>query len=471
MAKPTPEQLAKINKFAKEPLSADDVYVHKFRLIGTKFMQNRNLQIDRSLLDRYLPFVENGDVVQIADHSFGGGGGFINVNSLVTLPFGRFFEGNIVHDGQNYQLDGSMYMKAGQKTYVGDFTTDDINQQLDAGILHDNSVSISWGFSECSICHNDIRDYEQCRHWPGKFYDVDGGARREQCFVIAKPAPPPREDNSTMIENSIVCAGAYPDAGVLSAKPSNNEGECGKPLTSLNNIADLKLVNKETPVFCCLSSTSATFQIESGFERSAGELHYLYHEMYSDGELPEGWTMAKLTQAHKDVVKRIFDEGNLHVMTDALDGSLNDSLKAKSKKGSEGSMMTTEEKQAFDKLTADNTQLKTDLTAKDTTIAELTAKVDELTPQAELGKKYREDTIENAIKAGIRDQGNEFDEDAFREMFKELDIEKVKSFAEKWEASAVAKLKGTQHTEGANLDLPNGEKLQDVDPGLYKVGR
>lgn len=464
MAKPTPEQLAKINRFAKEPLSDDDVYVHKFRLIGTKFMQNRNLQIDRSLLDRYLPFVENGDVVQIADHSFGG---FFNTN--ITLPFGRFFEGNIVHDGQNYQLDGSMYMKAGQKTYVGDFTTDDINQQLDAGILHDNSVSISWGFSECSICHNDIRDYEQCRHWPGKFYDVDGGARREQCFVIAKPAPPPREDNSTMIENSIVCAGAYPDAGVLSASQSEPSGKTGK--LNLNNIADLKLVNKDTPVFCCLSSTSATFQIEGENLRDASELHQLYHSMYSDGELPEGWTMAKLTQKHKEVVKELLDIGHDHFMIDALDGSLNDTLKAKSKKGSEGSMMTTEEKQAFDKLTADNTQLKTDLTAKDTTIAELTAKVDELTPQAELGKKYREDTIENAIKAGIRDQGNEFDEDAFREMFKELDIEKVKSFAEKWETSAVAKLKGTQHTEGASLDLPNGEKLQDVDPGLYKVGR
>ena len=463
MAKPTPEQMAKINRFAKTPLDADNVHVHKFRMIGTGYIPSRFLTFDASLMDKYLANIENGDVVQIADHSFGG------YSDNVTLPFGRFFEGEIVQDGGKVQLDGSMFMPSGAKTYINDFTTDDISSQIDAGILHDSSVSVTWGFSECSICHNDIRDYEQCRHWPGRYYDIDGGAQRVLCTVIAKPRPV--NDNSMMIENSIVCAGAYPDAGVLSVKQSEPSGKTGK--LNLNNIADLKLVNKDAPVFCCLSSTSATFQIESENLRDASELHQLYHSMYSETELPEGWTMAKLTAKHKECVKELLDAGHDHLMQDALDGTLNEDLKAKSTKGSESIVaMTDEEKQAFEKLTADNAQFAIDLKAKDTEVAKLQAKVDELTPLADLGAKYREDTIETALKSGVRDQGNEFKEETFKKMFANLSIEEIKEMGEAWETSALAKLGVPEgHTKGDELKLPGGELKQAVNPELYKVGR
>ena len=466
MAKPTPEQLAKINMMAKVPLTADEVYVHKFRLIGTEFIPSRFLKFDLSALEKYLQDAQNGDTVQIFDHTFGN-----SWVEKVTVQFGRFFDAEFVQENGETHLDAWWYMKAGTPTYVPEYNTDVIDQQINSGILHDSSVGVSWGFSQCSICGNDIRDYENCKHWPGKYYDLDGGARRELCYVIAKAAPPPRVDNSHMPENSLVCAGAYPSAGALSESNRQTSGK-DAPIR-LNNIADLKLVNKDAPVFCCLSSTSATFQITSENLRDASELHQLYHSMYSETELPEGWTMAKLTQKHKEAVKELLDAGHEHLMQDALDGTLNEALKAKSTKGSEPKMaMTDEEKQAFEKLTTDNAQFAIDLKAKDTEVTELKAKVDELTPQAELGKKYREDAIELAIKSGIRDQGNEFDEATYREMFTALDIEKVKSFAEKWEASALAKLGIPEgHTKGEGLNLPGSELKQAVDPELYKVGR
>lgn len=466
MAKPTEAQLAKINRFAKTPLSADDVHVHKFRLIGTGYIPSRFLQFDASLMDRYLANIENGDVVQIADHSFGNG--FVE---KITLPFGRFFEGELVSDADKLQLDGSMFMTKNAKTYIQDFTTDDISQQIDAGILHDSSVSVSWGFSECSICHNDIRDYEQCRHYPGRYYDIEGGAQRALCTVIAKPRP--ANDNSCMIENSIVCAGAYPDAGVLSVNQNEPSGKTGK--LNLNNIADLKLVKKDAPVFCCLSSTSATFQIESENLRDASELHQLYHSMYSETELPEGWTMAKLTAKHKEAVKELLDAGHDHLMADALDGTLNEALKAKSTKGSE-TIVDEKEKLALEgqinALTKENEQFKTDLAAKETEIAELTAKVDELTPQAELGKQYREDAITAALASGVRDIGNDFEEETYKKMFAALSIDEIKAIGEKWEASALARLGiPDSKTKGENIDLPGEGFKQTVDPELYKVGR
>lgn len=468
MARPTPEQLSKINKFAKTPLSADDVYVHPFRLLGTGYIPSRYLQFDPSLLEIYLNNVNNGDVAQIADHSFGNG--FIE---KITLPFGRFFEGELVADGDKVQLDGSMFMPQGAKTYIQDFTTDDISQQIDAGILHDSSVSVSWGYSECSICHNDIRDYEQCRHYPGRYYDVEGGAQRVLCTVIAKPRPV--NDSSCMIENSIVCAGAYPDAGVLGLSTNGEKPSKTENMVKLNNIADLKLVNKDAPVFCCLSSTSATFQIESESLRDASELHQIYHQMYSEAELPEGWTMAKLTAKHKEAVKELLDAGHEHLMADALDGTLNEALKAKSMKGSE-IIVDEKEKLALegqiDALSKENEQFKTDLAAKDTEITELKAKVDELTPQAELGKQYREDTIAAALASGVRDIGNDFEEETYKKMFAALSIDEIKAIGEKWEASALARLGiPDSKTKGENIDLPGEGFKQTVDPELYKVGR
>ncbi len=471
MAKPTPEQLAKINALAKETLSADQVYVHNYRLLGTKFIPSHALQFDRALLDIYLSNVLSGDVVQIADHAFNSGLNGIIPRSPV-LPYGRFFDGQIVQDGEDYALDGSMYMVAGLPTYIQGMTTDDLNKMLDSGTLKDSSVSAMWGRSECSICHNDIRDYENCKHMPGRFYNVN--EQQVQCYVIAKPAPPPRKDNSQIYENSDVVAGAYPDAKTFSAKPpSEPSGKTGK--LNLNNIADLKLVNKDAPVFCCLSSTSATFQIEGENLRDASELHQLYHDMYSETELPEGWTMAKLSQKHKESVKELLDAGHDHLMQDALDGTLNEALKAKSKKGSENQVDEKEklalEKQIAD-LTAEKDQFALDLETKDTEIADLKTKVDELTPQAELGTKYREDVIATALASGVRDQGTDFKEETFKKMFANLSIDEVKEMGEAWEKSALAKLGvPPSRTKGEDLNLPGGELKQTLDPELYKVGR
>lgn len=466
MAKPTEAQLAKINRFAKTPLGVDDVHVHKFRMLGTEYIPSRYLNFDESLLRIYLGDVNNGDVVQIADHSFGNG--FIE---KITLPFGRFFEGELVADGAKLQLDGSMYMPKGSKTYVEGFTTDDISQQIETGILHDNSVSVTWGYSECSICHNDIRDYEQCRHYPGRYYDIEGGAQRVLCTVTAKPRP--INDNSMMIENSIVCAGAYPDAGVLSGLPVNNSKPAPNDnMVKFDNIADLKLAKKDSTVFCSLSSTSATFQVESENLRDASELHQIYHDMYFEEELSAGWTMAKLSQKHKECVKELLDAGHEHLMSDALDGTLNETLKSKSKKGSETMAMTEEEKQVMAKLTADNEQFKTDLGKKDGEIADLKAKVDELTPQAELGKQYREDVVTAALASGVRDKGNDFEEESYKKMFAALTVEEIKAMGEKWEASALEKLGVSESkTNSANMGLPGEDEKPAIDPSLYTVGR
>lgn len=484
MPKAKPEHLAGINRFAKEPLTADEAYVHKFRMIGTRFMPSRCLQIDESLLPIYKAFIDNGDVVQIADHSFGGW------NNGITMPFGRYFASEIVTDSNGVkQLDGLMYMKAGQKTYVSDFTTDDINSQLDSGILSDSSVSIGWGKSQCSICGNDIRDYENCPHWPGETYKVNGVDML--CFIIAKPADPGMVDRSIMIENSLVCAGAYPDAGHIPLSLSmqgNQQTEQEQGYQELNNMADLKLVKQDAPVFCLFSSNDAKVLVEPGSKRSAAESHSLYHQLYQglsdNGSLPNGWTMTKLVASHTEAVKELSTSNQQHELKDALDGTLPAGLK-KLSKGSDHVELQQIVRTALG-LGADaeitpeaiagalsaaklsvETSVRTALGIKPEAV--LSESLASVVKDAEQGRQYRLDVIETALASGTRDQGNDFKTETFKKMFDALSIDEIKAMGASWETSAVVKLGLVRHSDDGTPELPEKGEALNHDDECYSM--
>ncbi len=465
LAKATAEQLKLINKFAKEPLTEENTYVHGFRLIGTRLITDRYLKLDKSLLDVYLQDILNGDVVQIADHTLGGIKSWFNL----TLPFGRFFDGRLVEDGDITHLDGWMYMKAGQKTYVEPFTTDDISEQLDAGTLDDSSVGIAWDVSECSICGNDIRDYENCQHWPGKTYKVNG--KELLCYVIAKPAPG-ELSRAYMAENSLVGVGAYPDAGHLS-KDGLGPPEKGK-YQKVNTMMELKLVPKEEPVFCLFSAGSAEILIESGQEPDAARSHDMCHMMYKDG-LPAGMSMRQLTQKHTETVEKLIMDQE-HYLEDALDGTLPGQLKAKSKRKEETHLdakiiemltslgitykegETTPEElsvQLAEKLQAlknSATQFMTEEQVAEALGKELTA--DTILKLAKDGEAFRKEVIEEALAAGVRAQGNDFPAETWKNTFASMSINAIRDIAKTFQ----------KQSEDA---IPAGRK---TDPGVGKTG-
>ncbi len=481
MAKPTAAQLAKINRFAKEPLTEEDAYVHKFRLIGTRFIPSRFLKFDASMLSIYKKFVNNGDVVQIADHSFGG---FFSRN--ITLPFGRFFESETVDADGETHLDGTMYMKAGQKTYLpGGFTTDDIDAQLNAGTLHDSSVTVSWGKSECSICGNDFRDYENCPHWPGQTYKVHG--QDMQCFIIAKPAP--KNDRSMMIENSIVCAGAYPDAGALGAL--SNKGDTSLPrdqkgeLIPINSMAELKLVKQDASVYCLLSSNAAKVLIAPEDKLDVAELHDLYHRMYKE-DLPEGWTMTRLVREHTKAVEALISSEQKHYLSDALDGNMPANLKKLSftTKGDESKVELLDQlcellgctkEELLEKVKGTQGQLaiaQSTIGEKDKEIERLTAieaKVKDLEPLAEVGKQYRQDLIDDALKWGVRAYADKFNEEVNRKMLgnSALSLDDIKAVKAQYEEVAKQAIAAGRLSNNDGGD--DGKDTMKSDDSLYSV--
>lgn len=491
MAKPTAEQLKLINKFAKEPLTEDNCYVHGFRMIGTRFIEDRYLKIHESLLDVYLDDVKNGDVVQIADHSMGGIKGWLKI----TLPFGRFFDGALAKEGEETHLDGYMYMKAGQKTYVEPFTTDDLSEQLDAGTLDDSSVGIAWDISECSICGNDIRDYDNCQHWPGRTYKVN--KKDILCYVIAKPAP--ENPRAYMAENSLVGVGAYPDAGHLA-----KEGQAEKPkYQKVNDMMELKLIPKEEPVFCLFSANSAEVLTKSKFEPDAAKLHDMYHDMYQNG-LPAGWTMRTLTQSHNEVVEKLISQQG-HYLLDALDGNLPSHLKEKSLRREEGKLEINElvtQLAAKFKVNIDDVESVTEdgLKMKDGSelsflamfgdklpegkktqaqideetgklqerVDALEAEVERLKPLAKDGEAFRKEVTEEALAAGVRAQGNDFPTETWKKTFANMEIEAIRDIAKTFNKQAEEKI-----PDGRKTDPETGknrtQKSQEVPDEAYKA--
>ena len=471
MAKATAEQLKLINKFAKEPLTEENCYVHGFRMIGTRLITDRYLKLDKSLLEVYLNDVKNGDVVQIADHTLGGIKSWFNV----TLPFGRFFDGVLTDDGGETHLDGWMYMLAGQKTYIDPFTTDDISQQLDAGTLDDSSVSIGWDISECSICGNDIRDYENCQHWPGKTYKVQG--KEVLCYVIAKAAPG-EMSRACMFENSVVGVGAYPDAGHL----SKGGGQAEKPkYRKVNDMMELKLVPKEEPVFCLFSADSAEILIESGHEPDAARLHDMYHMMYKDG-LPDGMSMRQLTQKHTGAVEQLVTNQE-HYLEDALDGTLPGHLKAKSTRREETKLdakiiemltslgitykegeTTTEEMSAqlaekLQALKSSAAQFMTKEQVAEVLGKELTA--DTILKLAKDGEAYRKEVIDEALTAGVRAQGNEFPAETWKNTFASMAIDAIRDISKTFNKQAEDEIPAGRNT---SPNAGTGEQSHDNIP-------
>lgn len=147
-----------------------------------------------------------------------------NTNSL---PIGRSF------DGQLQDVDGLKsvvvkdYMLRGYSN--GDVDTDKIAQGIDAGL--NAEMSIGYGGIECwlrcAICNRDLYD-KDCPHIPGLLYD----GVRAKAFI----------ENARLLEHSVVYAGADPGAVILKAESMFVEGKLSKnDVTTLEDTWQRKL--------------------------------------------------------------------------------------------------------------------------------------------------------------------------------------------------------------------------------------
>ena len=175
---PDAEQLAKINRQAKSPLGAEEVYVFSVRLCDDQ--PDRDFErFQTQALEALAPmFVGKTGIV---DHAWSS-----------EKQVARIFEAGVEYEG------GAAYLKAWAYILRGEETAELI-REIEAGIKREVSVGCAMGKSICSVCG---AEYGSCTHRKGESY---GG---QTCVaVLCEPVD--------AYEFSFVAVPAQKDAGVL----------------------------------------------------------------------------------------------------------------------------------------------------------------------------------------------------------------------------------------------------------------
>ena len=175
---PDAEQLAKINRQAKSPLGAEEVYVFSVRLCDD--------QPDRDF-ERF-----QTEALEALAPMFVGKTGIVDHTWSSEKQVARIFEAGVEYE------DGAAYLKAWAYILRGEKTAELI-REIEAGIKREVSVGCAMGKSICSVCG---AEYGSCGHRKGESY---GG---QTCVaVLCEPVD--------AYEFSFVAVPAQKDAGVL----------------------------------------------------------------------------------------------------------------------------------------------------------------------------------------------------------------------------------------------------------------
>ncbi|MDK8182105.1 hypothetical protein [Paenibacillus sp. UMB4589-SE434] len=232
MARPTAEQLAKINKLAVVPLTEDQTHVFTAKIIGTKRIDKYKMKITPNFLRKMADQVKEG-VALLLDHSWTKFG-------ALSFPYGRTFDSLIKQEANGeLELYGDHYMVKGQE--IDGIATDHLALGIDSGTIFDTSAGFITTEHNCSIC-GDSYYRSNCSHIRGQLYDG------KECLVLA--------NDGYIMENSIVFDGGYEGAGItrgtLSALPNNEDEESQTEYEPLS--LDAKSLNGDERVFYFFSN-------------------------------------------------------------------------------------------------------------------------------------------------------------------------------------------------------------------------
>lgn len=413
MAKPTTAQLAKINRFTRNALQEDEVEVYDNLMIDTRPIMDRGLIVSPELLRVFLKDISKG-VPQLMVHD----------TSL--LPVGKVFEGRLAEetvDGEStLTLYGTHYVPKGLKvTGFESMLTDDLINMVNTGVLTDTSIGFSSQFYECSICHNDIRDWRRCEHIPLRQYVLDDEIKT--CFAIA------REKGGNLRENSYVYAGACDRASILSADGSI-EGSTATENSHLYPVTDLKRVPLDAEV-------TMRFSAGSG-------ITILSNKPLEDGNLTQevqGMTFEELKQKYDELQQ---ENGKLSTELTQKSGELTKTA---------GELRAAQEA----------------LGKKETEVNELTQKVDELTGQVntlsaakETADKYVSSLKTEAAELSVKLRGNDLSAERYAKYLDSLSLTDLEAEVAELKTSVQSAFGGEalatgEGEEGAEVERPAGE--------------
>ncbi len=495
MGTPTQEELELINsRFAKTPLSADDVYVWTSAVSNTLVDSYGTAQHPETL-DDYLNDIKQG-VARMVGHEVRG-----------KIPIGRTFDGYIeqyepLANGHPHEvLFAKSYMLRGQRL-ADDLTTDDIIAGIEAGTVF--AESIGWADRpgaiassyECSICGTPYERFgwwltPRCKHVAGRWYDSEGnelpeGEGRFNHLWIR---------NAQLVEISLVYAGAAQDAKVQRSPYSRTMG-IEVPVRAADVIWTRTEAKGDKPG----SMDTSTYQNTVTGHR----LCHLYWRRWKGGSpLPKNWTEGHLKREHTKCVRALLEKYNgSHTWRDSLDDTLPQDLKKKTKGGDR---MPDEEKRevqepangegaildeavcsvevnvvppnasepAREEEVGLIAQVRTELgLAAD---ADLLSVIRDLKKNAERGKAAREKAEREALEWGVRAMGNDFPRSVFEKQIASMSDDELEALRASFEAQARKALPNQRVSQtpaltlDANLSIDEKAK-KEAEKRLAAIG-
>lgn len=403
--KPTSTQLEKINKFSHTPLSEDQVYVF------------RSLSADTLPVQRYGWYGEyairmTSSMLNALKKSYQVGVGLLASHDNSRLPFGRTFDAEVLVDEVDNESVQTMYVdhyivthtkdsegnNVPLRTEINGMTTQDIVNHIDVGHTFDTSIGFSITKPTCSICKHDIRDYQECSHIPGKYYDVQVGDNTEQfrCDILA--------EDGEGLENSLVYAGAVNRAIITNGKTASNEnysaglqGSVNNSEPTLYNVEDIKTVPVHSELLCRMSKGNM-------------ELFTVTPERNDRNDLEKMRGSEQMAENTKTVTAEPIQQGLALAQT--------------------ADMVSLEE---YNKVVGEKENFANKVEQFELQVSELTEKlgvanekVVELTAKSELADKFTKDLIEDTVKAGVQARGNKFSAERYRKYAETLSVDELR---------------------------------------------
>jgi hypothetical protein len=473
---PSAEQLAKINKLARRKLSESEIFVFPSKLAGDMIIPDRYVQLTKELLDVFAANANKG-VSFLLDHSWKNGG-FLGVGGRPkpAIPYGRTFEsqfGPPTEEGETLSLNGSTYMLRGVD--IDSINTDGLIRSIEGGTLFDTSIGFGFNVGICSICGNDIFHSDDCPHYPGETYkikDENGSEKEVLCWIKANPP-------GGLYEHSGVFDGAYPGSLILSASAGDVlENEHG----IYEVIMDLKDIDPSKPIIATYSPRVGllTMVKKGNHQKKFGVSGLIEHAKASATSRDNIFAIGDKLGISRDQVKNIAnlvlegDENNMSKETMAILTKLGIKLE-EGKEYTEAealSMVEAMQKKTQDQIdaakVAANVPAPVPFMAQQQATEKLGKEMsaDDVLKLAKEGQNYRDELVKEALKMGVRAQGESFKQETWERNFALMEVQDIKDTMSTWEAQAKAAIPGGRQTDPAS---GQGQAKAEIPDEAYKV--
>ena len=201
--RPTGEQLSIINsRLPGTSLKAEDVEILPFRVF------------DDELTDRYT--IMTDEMMRKLERDLNEGRAAFNTlhRTNSTLPIGRSVNARIISK-EKKELHANMYAVVRRPDGSDLEDGKDVADRYNTGAVYACSAGVVVGLYRCSICGNDIRNWNDCEHIPGRTYMIDEKPVTCVAYMTGRNVVGGVAEDCGIYEVSAVTAGGSLRAGVL----------------------------------------------------------------------------------------------------------------------------------------------------------------------------------------------------------------------------------------------------------------